>query len=102
MKPTNDELIKKGVARQLMQDESLNAGNINVEVSNGKVILKGTVNSHSDKISARENAYRVLGVKQIENKLKVKYQPEQVKPIEEKAKVYRMMRKLFQINELKN
>jgi osmotically-inducible protein OsmY len=98
MKLTNDELIKKGVTRQLIQDKSLNACNINVEVSNGKVILRGTVNSHSDKISARENAYRVLGVKQIENKLKVKYQPEQVKPIEEKAKVYRMMGKFFQMN----
>lgn len=92
----NEELIRKGVTGQLEKEENVNAGNIRVDVSEGTVTLSGTVDCYSEKISAREAASRVLGVKQVENNLRVEYPREPVEYDDEKAKVYLMMRRLVQ------
>ena len=99
MIPTNDELIKRGVLKQLRRDEVVQSKNIVVKVSEGKVILEGTVNSYSGKISASEGAARVLGVKDVENNLNVKYPEEAPEPVEEKIKVYGMISRLLKLSD---
>ncbi|MFW5755324.1 MAG: BON domain-containing protein [Tangfeifania sp.] len=99
MIPTNEELIKKGVVKQLNQDEVVRSKNIAVKVSGQKVILEGTVNSYSGKISASEAAARVLGVKDVENNLRVKYQQGVSEPVEEKIKVYGMISRLLKMSD---
>ena len=94
---SNEELIRKGVIGQLIKDDDLDINNIRVAVSKGTVTLNGTVGSYSQKISAREDAARVLGVIKITNNLKVEHPENQPFPDEEKIKVYLMMKKLLKI-----
>lgn len=83
MTPTNEELIKKDVVDQLVWDDSVDATNIRVKVTGTSVWLDGTVASYSEKKSAGEDAYKVLGVSSVENHLHVKYPPETVLPDDE-------------------
>lgn len=99
MIPTNEELIRRGVLKQLKQDESVRSNNIEVKVSGGKVILEGTVTTYSGKISASEDAARVLGVTDVENNLKVKYPEGVSEPVEEKIKVYGMINRLLKMSD---
>jgi osmotically-inducible protein OsmY len=99
MIPTNEELIRRGVLKQLNRDEVVRSKNIAVKVSGQKVILEGTVNSYSGKISASEAAARVLGVKEVENKLRVKYPEGEPEPVEEKIKVYGMINRLLKLSD---
>jgi osmotically-inducible protein OsmY len=94
---SNEELIKKGVRGQLINDGSLADNQIEVTVSKGVVTLNGTVKSYSEIISARENTARVLGVTRIVNNLEVEYPEDTPAPDEEKLKVYQMMKRLFKI-----
>lgn len=96
---SNEELIKKSVINQLKQDESVRTDNIEVKVSGGQVIMEGTVASYSGKISASEDAVRVLGVTDVENNLRVKYPDGVTEPVEEKIKVYRMISRLLKMSD---
>jgi len=99
MIPTNEELIKRGVLDQLKKDESVSSNNIRIKVSGGKVLLEGTVNSYSGKISASEDAARVLGVTDVGNNLSVKYPEGVSEPVEEKIKVYLMISRLLKMSD---
>jgi osmotically-inducible protein OsmY len=99
MIPKNEELIRRGVLNQLKQDESVRSNKIEVKVSGKKVILEGTVNSYSGKISADEAAARVIGVTNVENNLRVKYPEGVSEPVEEKIKVYGMISRLLKLSD---
>jgi len=48
---------------------------VKVEVSNGRVILKGRVDNEDDRMKIDEQVRRIQGVKDVENQIKVKAQP---------------------------
>jgi osmotically-inducible protein OsmY len=99
MIPKNEELIRRGVLNQLKQDESVRSNKIEVKVSGKKVILEGTVASYSGKISASEDAARVIGVKDVINNLRVEYPAGISEPVEEKIKVYQMISRLLNVSD---
>lgn len=68
-----DENIKKNIVDSLYWDDRVDASTIDADVSDGKVILKGTAPSYFAKTAAAENAWTVNGVKNVENEIKVTY-----------------------------
>ncbi|MBD3254117.1 MAG: BON domain-containing protein [Candidatus Lokiarchaeota archaeon] len=80
------EEIKKDIVDQLYWDDRIDASNIKVSVSDGKVTLSGSVPSFSAKNAARADAVSVKGVILIDNQLKVVF-PSSVKvPTDEEIK----------------
>jgi osmotically-inducible protein OsmY len=71
--PRIDEEIKKDVVDQLYWDDRVDASNIKVEVNNGEVNLSGTVPYYSNRRIAQNDSWNVLGVRALENRLKVDY-----------------------------
>jgi len=67
----SDERIKEDVNDRL-SDGYLDATEIEVAVSSGEVTLTGTVQTRSDKRRAEDIAESVLGVTNVENRLRVK------------------------------
>jgi len=67
----SDERIKEDINDDLTDSWSLDASNIEVEVSGGDVILTGTVDSRYEKRLAEDIAEDVSGVKNVENRLRV-------------------------------
>lgn len=67
----NPEDIKRDVRLQLSSDNRLGRADIRVEVSDGTVVLSGTVPTYSDKQSAEEDAYAISGVIFVDNRLTV-------------------------------
>jgi osmotically-inducible protein OsmY len=65
------EEIKNEVYSQLVWDTRVNESDIDVEVKDGKVVLKGVVPSYLDLWEAEDDAYAVEGVRYVENRLKV-------------------------------
>lgn len=68
----SDERIKEDVNEALSRHWDLDASDIEVQVQNGEVTLTGTVDSREAKRYAEDAAERSFGVKDVENKLKVK------------------------------
>jgi len=68
----SDERIAEDINEELTQDFELDASDINVEIRNGEVILKGTVPDRESKRRAEEIAERCSGVKDVMNQLRVK------------------------------
>jgi osmotically-inducible protein OsmY len=77
MKPSPKEIVKKNVIEQLTWNDSVNASNIQVEVENNKVILKGTVQSYSSKVEASRETMLVASNFDVDNQLKVEFSPEE-------------------------
>ncbi len=69
------EEIKKDVYSQLVWDTRVNESDIDVEVSDGKVVLSGLVPTYPDLLEAEDDAYAVSGVRYVDNRLKVSYPP---------------------------
>ncbi|HNY64231.1 MAG TPA: BON domain-containing protein [Deltaproteobacteria bacterium] len=69
------EEIRQEVYSQLVWDTRVNASDIDVEVKDGKVILKGLVPSYLDVWEAEDDAYAIEGVRYVENRLKVSPPP---------------------------
>ncbi len=69
------EEIKKDVYSQLIWDTRVNESDINVEVSDGKVVLTGLVPTCPDRLEAEDDAYAVSGVRYVDNGLRVSYPP---------------------------
>lgn len=67
----SDDRIREDVADCLTEDASLDASQIEVEVSGGEVTLTGTVVDRSGKRKAEELADEVSGVKHVQNNLRV-------------------------------
>jgi len=80
------EKIKKDL-NHLYWDRRVNADEIEVEVLDGTVILTGTVTSHFAKLSASEDAWNILGVWSVDNRLKVRYPVEVITPPGETKKL---------------
>ena len=70
---TKDETIKKRVVDQLYWDGRVDASNIEVEVDNGTVTLKGAVPNYTTRHDAVLDAWFVNGVKKLKNEIEVKY-----------------------------
>jgi osmotically-inducible protein OsmY len=70
----SDDRIREDVNDRLMQSNDLDPSEIEVQVSSGEVKLTGTVESRHEKFLAEQLAEAVLGVKDIENQLRVQRQ----------------------------
>jgi osmotically-inducible protein OsmY len=67
----SDERIREDVNDNLTQDWGVDASNVTVTVSNGEVILDGTVATRLQKRRAEDCAEDVSGVKHVQNNLRV-------------------------------
>ncbi len=67
----SDERIREDVNERLTQHPDIDASDIEVEVQNGEVTLKGTVDERYAKRAAEDVVEGVLGVKQVHNHLRV-------------------------------
>lgn len=68
----SDERITEDLCERLMQDDDIDATNINISVSNGEVALEGTVEQRWMKHRIEDLADRCSGVKDVENRIRVK------------------------------
>ncbi|MGI5835014.1 MAG: BON domain-containing protein [Chloroflexota bacterium] len=80
---SNDRNIASKIHETLQLDSRLQQKDISIQVEKGVVTLSGTVGSYLDKMVAAEDAWRVEGVKEVRNRLKV--QPDTVRPAEDIA-----------------
>ncbi|MGH9457473.1 MAG: BON domain-containing protein [Thermoanaerobaculia bacterium] len=67
----SDERIREEVSERLMEDDRLDASNIEVRVENGEVTLTGTVDGRRMKRHAEDLAESIRGVRDIHNQLRV-------------------------------
>jgi hypothetical protein len=72
----SNERIKEDVCERLTYHGQLDASNIEVDVENGEVILKGIVDSRRSKRMAEDIAESVSGVRDIHNQLRIEWNPE--------------------------
>ncbi|MGQ3299324.1 BON domain-containing protein [Reyranella sp.] len=68
----SDDRIREDVCDCLTDDPMLDAGEIEVEVKDGEVTLSGTVSDRLAKRHAEDMIDRVTGVRDVQNKIKVK------------------------------
>lgn len=68
----SDERIRETVCERLESAHEVDASDIEVEVKDGEVTLKGTVGSRSMKRSAEDHVESLSGVKDVTNNLRVK------------------------------
>lgn len=71
---TNEE-IKKDVVDQLYWDGRIDASNVKVEVSEGEVVLTGSVPNYTAYQAAHDDAWAMSGVRNVRNDLTIKYPP---------------------------
>jgi len=67
----SDERLKEDICERLMQNHQIDAGEITVQVQNGKVSLEGTVPERRMKHSIEDLVDQCMGVKDIDNRLRV-------------------------------
>lgn len=67
-----DENIKKDVVDQLFWDSRVNAADVQVDVTDGQVTLKGTVPSYNSRLSAESDAWTIEGVIGVNNRVIVR------------------------------
>lgn len=72
MAQNEQETIKQDVIDQIGWDDAVNVNDIHVEVINDTVNLSGTVTRYSAKMAAERDAFSVMGVKNVENNIKIK------------------------------
>jgi BON domain len=68
----SDERITEDINEELTQDPELDASDVNIEVRNGEVVLKGTVPDRESKRRAEEIAESCSGVKDVMNQIRIK------------------------------
>lgn len=68
----SDERIKDDINDRLADDSFIDASDIDVTVENCEVVLSGAVDSREEKRRAEDIAERISGVKNVENRLKVR------------------------------
>jgi osmotically-inducible protein OsmY len=71
MEKRRSEDIRADVSSQLFWDNRIDESNINVDVTDGRVILTGSVPTYSDRWQAEEDAYSITGVRYVDNRLRV-------------------------------
>lgn len=67
-----DERIRERVCESLTDDDEIDASDIAVSVSGGEVTLSGTVDDRRAKRSAEDCAYSATGVRDVQNRLRVR------------------------------
>lgn len=75
MSPLPEEIIKKQVIEQLTWDDSVNANDVHVDITDGTAILQGTVPNYTAKLAAERDAYYIEGITQVDNQLIIKFPP---------------------------
>lgn len=70
-KQTSDDAIYDYVRRKLASDPDVKGGGLQVEVHQGAVTLRGTVEEEKQKVKATKLAKKVAGVKSVDNELQV-------------------------------
>lgn len=70
-KLTTDDAIYDYVRRKLASDPVVKGGGIQVDVKQGAVVLRGTVEEQKQKDKATKLAKKVAGVKSVDNELQV-------------------------------
>ena len=68
----SDREIQEDVLAELRWDSRIRQADVGVEVDDGVVTLTGTVDSWAKKLAAREAAYRVAGVRDVADDVRVK------------------------------
>lgn len=76
----SDERIREDVSDRLSDDEHIDASDIEVAVENGEVTLTGSVENRWAKRHAEDLAESISGVKNVENRLRVKQNQQQNSP----------------------
>ncbi len=71
--PRADQDVKTNVWEHLRWDDRVDAGDVRVEVADGKVTLEGTVSSLVARQAATAGALSVSGVAEVDNCLTVRY-----------------------------
>src|SRR5688572_169771 len=67
----SDDRVREEICDRMTDDPMLDASEITVRVSNGEVMLSGTVSSREQKRRAEDVAERISGVKDVTNQLRV-------------------------------
>ena len=80
----SDKELKKNVSDRLTEDRRLDVSKIQVEVNHGKVILKGSAETHQTSAFAQEDVAEVAGVEKIVNRIEVQL-PEKIAPPTDEA-----------------
>jgi len=68
----SDERIREDVSDRLRDDEHIDASDVEVTIENGDVVLSGNVDTRFAKRHAEDLAERVSGVRNVENRIRVK------------------------------
>ena len=71
MATKSDAQINQDVFDELNWDPAIQVADLNIATSDGRVTLTGTVHNYGTKEEATEAAYRVNGVRAVENELEV-------------------------------
>jgi len=78
------EQLKKTIVDQLSWDNRVNANDVKVKIDSGRTVkLSGTVSSYTEKITAGDIAWSVIGVNNVDNKIKVEFPAEFTVPSDE-------------------
>jgi osmotically-inducible protein OsmY len=71
-KDLSDNAIHDAVMRKLAEDQVVKGGGLEVEVKDGAVTLKGSVEYENQKTRAEKMAKKVAGVKSVVNQITVR------------------------------
>lgn len=91
---TDDEVLKRRIVNQLVQDARVDAADIQVVVVDGSVTLEGTVPTYFARQEAYQIAWSIQGVKNVNNRLTVEYIP----PVPDDEEIKRDAREVLRIN----
>jgi len=69
----SDERIREDVCDRLTDDFFVDASDVEIRVSNGEVMLDGTVNNRDERHRAEDIVADVSGVKHVQNNLRVRH-----------------------------
>ncbi|MDQ6708658.1 MAG: BON domain-containing protein [Acidobacteriota bacterium] len=72
-KQVSDDLIYDNVKRKLAIDQVVKGGALDIDVKQGVVTLKGTVEYEKQKVKAGKITRKVSGVKSVVNEIQVKH-----------------------------
>lgn len=68
--------LRDTIKDQLAWDDRVKITDVEVEVDDGKVILRGKVPTYFSRVAAEEDAWSVIGVTDVQNELKVTHKEE--------------------------
>jgi osmotically-inducible protein OsmY len=72
----SSEEVKKDILDQVYADDRIGGAYIEVEVTEGRVVLVGTVPAYTARRAAQEDAEPVPGVTSVDNQLEVQFPPD--------------------------